>query len=184
MLKAFIVLILLTSALFSETLVFVRHAEKPEGGLGQLTCQGFNRSVHLPAVLTEKFGKPDFIFTSDPSELKKDKGTEYSYVRPLATLEPTAIKYGLPIHDQFKFRDVSSISSALLSKEYANSTIYVAWEHHLLVAIVKSITKKLDIPDLADDDYDSIYVVKIDSNGITFSIEKQNLNDLSKECIF
>ncbi len=33
-----------------ETLVFVRHGEKPAQGYGQLNCQGLNRALALPAV--------------------------------------------------------------------------------------------------------------------------------------
>ena len=31
----------------TQTLVFLRHAEKPAGGLGQLNCQGLNRAIDL-----------------------------------------------------------------------------------------------------------------------------------------
>ena len=37
-----------------ETIVFFRHAEKPSGGYGQLTCQGLNRALALlPAEFRE-----------------------------------------------------------------------------------------------------------------------------------
>jgi len=36
-----------------ETIVFMRHGEKPSDGYGQLTCQGFNRSLAIPTVLTK-----------------------------------------------------------------------------------------------------------------------------------
>ena len=39
-----------------ETLVFVRHGEKPDDDEGQLTVQGFNRALALPDVLIGKFG--------------------------------------------------------------------------------------------------------------------------------
>jgi len=41
----------------TQTLVFLRHAEKPAGGLGQLNCQGLNRAIDLATLLPEKFGK-------------------------------------------------------------------------------------------------------------------------------
>ena len=31
-----------------ETIVFMRHGEKPPEGLGQLDCQGLNRALALP----------------------------------------------------------------------------------------------------------------------------------------
>jgi hypothetical protein len=45
-----------------ETIVLVRHGEKPNKGLGQL-----------------------------PSQQKQDAGVFYDYVRPFATVEPSAI---------------------------------------------------------------------------------------------
>ena len=49
-----------------ETVVILRHGEKPEGGLGQLAPQGFNRALALSVVLPQKFGKPDYLFAPDP----------------------------------------------------------------------------------------------------------------------
>ena len=60
-----------------ETIVFIRHGEKPEGGLGQLTCQGLNRSLALPAVIARMFGKQDAIFAPNPSIQKRDEGKPY-----------------------------------------------------------------------------------------------------------
>jgi hypothetical protein len=34
-----------------ETIVLVRHGEKPDKGLGQLDCQGLNRALALPPVI-------------------------------------------------------------------------------------------------------------------------------------
>ncbi|MEJ5020123.1 hypothetical protein WH297_10260 [Ochrobactrum vermis] len=77
----------------SETIILIRHGEKPEGGLGQLTCRGLNRSLKLPAVIARDFGKPDAIFAPDPAKEKTDNGISYAYNRPLATVEPTAIHF-------------------------------------------------------------------------------------------
>ena len=49
-----------------ETIIFLRHDEKPFDGLGQLTCQGLNRVLALPQVLLSKVGKPDYIFAPNP----------------------------------------------------------------------------------------------------------------------
>ena len=52
-----------------ETIVCIRHGEKPLLGLGQLTPRGLNRGLALPEVLLTKFGKPSFIFAPDPNKL-------------------------------------------------------------------------------------------------------------------
>src|SRR5215831_5026678 len=79
-----------------ETVIFVRHGEKPHNGLGQLNCQGLNRALALPSVIAKTFGRPDVIFAPDPDEQIKDGGRWFDYVRPLATIEPTAISFVLP----------------------------------------------------------------------------------------
>lgn len=56
------------SALAQETLIFVRHGEKPADNSGQLTCKGLNRALALPDVLLNRYGKPDFIFAAGPKE--------------------------------------------------------------------------------------------------------------------
>src|SRR5579871_6767062 len=80
-----------------ETIVCIRHGEKPPGGLGQLTVRGLNRSLALPKVLLGKYGKPQFVFAPNPTEMVDGK-PGYYYVRPLATIEPTAIECGLPVN--------------------------------------------------------------------------------------
>jgi len=71
-----------------ETIVLVRHGEKPAAGLGQLTCKGLNRALALPALLMGRFGKPDLIYAPNPSVQVNDGNNQptYSYVRPLATI--------------------------------------------------------------------------------------------------
>src|SRR6266851_2438684 len=77
-----------------ETIVCIRHGEKPPGALGQLTCRGLNRALALPAVLLAKYGSPQFIFAPNPTEKvdQKEHLEGYFYVRPIATIEPTAIR--------------------------------------------------------------------------------------------
>ena len=41
-----------------ETLVVVRHAEKPAEGLGLLTCKGLNRALLLPDFFTANLSVP------------------------------------------------------------------------------------------------------------------------------
>ncbi len=87
-----------------ETIVCIRHGEKPHGGLGQLTNRGLNRSLALPEVLLKKYGTPQFIFAPNPSE--KVDGAKYFYIRPLATIEPTAIRCGLPVNTEFGYLEI------------------------------------------------------------------------------
>lgn len=61
----------------TQTLVFLRHGEKPGEGLGQLNCQGLNRALDLATVLPERFGKADYVFAANPHGMsKKAAGTK------------------------------------------------------------------------------------------------------------
>src|SRR5208282_3099691 len=98
-----------TSGQTVETIVCLRHGEKPAGGLGQLTCRGLNRALALPNILLAKYGTPQFVFAPNPTQQVNDKDGTYYYVRPLITIEPTAIRCGLPVNTQFGFREIERL---------------------------------------------------------------------------
>ena len=149
-----------------ERIVFVRHGEKPSAGLGQLSCRGLNRALALPTFIESHFGRPDAIFAPDPAKGKDDRGVYYDYVRPLATIEPTAIAFGLPINAEIGFADASALEAALLDAKYAHGTVVVAWEHKLIDVIAKQILADKgggvdSVPTWKDDDFDGVYVLTI-----------------------
>ncbi|MGA7525376.1 MAG: hypothetical protein WBW84_23200 [Acidobacteriaceae bacterium] len=176
-----------------ETIVAIRHAEKPPGGLGQLDCKGLNRALALPKVLIGRFGRPDAIFAPDPADQVNDRSkTLYSYVRPLITIEPTAIALGMPVNAQIGFRDIAQLQAAVTAPAYAHALVFVSWEHIMLNQFAQQMLRSYgDNPSLAPDwpnsDYDRIYVFRITHQGskpeLTFKIEHENLNDsLSDVC--
>jgi hypothetical protein len=174
-----------------ETLVFVRHGEKPAEGLGQLTCQGLNRALALPAVIAAKFGKPDAIYAPDPGEKKNDHGHAWYYVRPLATIEPTAIQFGLPVQTPYGHSQSASLAHTLIAPEWRGRTALIAWEHHDIVQLVRKIVAghggdAADVPDWPGDDYDSIYVVRIDWSAdrprAKFTHDREGLDGRSTDC--
>lgn len=175
----------------TETIIMLRHGEKPEQGLGQLNCQGLNRALKLPAVIEQKFGKPDFIFAPNPAQLKEDKGAIYSYNRPLATVEPTAIKFGMPVDTRFGFKDIEELQATLAQPDYRNATVLVSWEHKQLVKLARNIVKdsgadKALVPKWSGEDFDSMYVLRITRDGAKtttrFEQLKQGLNNQSASC--
>ncbi len=174
-----------------ETIVFVRHGEKPPGGLGQLNCQGLNRALALPWVIRKSFGIPAAIYAPDPSEQKPDAGTMYDYVRPLATIEPTAIAFGLPIHSRIGQANINALLKQLKLPAYRNAFVLVAWEHWQIVNLVKALMKEHGgdpalVPDWKGSDFDSIYIVKIKRSGTMaaagFEQSRQGLNDQPMTC--
>ncbi len=177
-----------------ETIVLVRHGEKIEEGSGQLSPQGFNRAIALSDVLLKKFGKPTSIFAPDPSETHKEKTGDENYVRPLATIEPTAIKLGLPVKTPCGYRESDKLAAELCKPQYAAGTIFIAWEHKQIPEIAMDVIKHFDgdptlVPTWDKTDFDSIYVVKIDqSNGhpaqhptVMFVHDHEGLDDQSTE---
>lgn len=172
-----------------ETIVCVRHGEKPRGGLGQLTCRGLNRALALPKVLLAKYGTPDYLFAPNPTQ--KSDGDRYFYVRPLVTIEPTAIRCGLPVNTQFGYHEIKGLEGELEKPEYQKATIFVAWEHVLLDSFVKDLVKAhggdpAQVPSWPGKDYDTIFVVKITRFGerdtVAFAIDREGLNDLTDTC--
>ncbi len=184
--------VLSNSCAADETIVFLRHGEKPAAGLGQLDCQGLQRAMHLPAVLKQTFGKPTAIFAPNPSVKKDDSGVSYDYVRPLATIEPTAVVFSLPVNTDFGLKDTAGLLKALTAPQYADGVLFVAWEHHLALSAVKDLLKQYgadstQVPKWKSDDFDSLYVVHLtpQANGgkqASFELKHQGLNDLPKTC--
>jgi rhodanese-related sulfurtransferase len=106
----------------TESIVFLRHGEKPKHGLGQLTPQGLNRSLALASLLPKKIGKPDYIFAPDPIEKVDGGGAgNYFYVRPLATIEPTAIALEMPWQTPFGERQIDKLNDELTKSKYSRS---------------------------------------------------------------
>ena len=58
-----------------------------------------------------------------------DAGVDYNYVRPLATIEPTALRVGLPVKTSLGFRQVHILAQELLQPSYETATIFIA-EHY------------------------------------------------------
>jgi hypothetical protein len=167
-----------------QTLICIRHGEKPTNGLGQLTPRGLNRGLALPDILIGRYGKPDYIFAPNPTQ-KVDDG-RYYYVRPLATIEPTAIRCGLPVNTQYGYKEIKELEAEFEKPQYASSTIFMAWEHGKLHEFGKQMVQNhggdlKQVPGWPGKDYDTIYVFKfIRGDGpekFSFTVEHEGLND-------
>lgn len=174
-----------------QTIVLFRHAEKPAAGLGQLSCQGLNRALALPAVLQRKFARPLALFAPNPGVRKKDGGVEYNYIRPLATIEPTAIALGLPVNTDYGLDDLAGLETALSQPQYADGTVFVAWEHRLVAKLAERLLNSngadpAQVPAWQSADFDSIYIVTLHQQDgqrqASFRVEQQGLNQQSSVC--
>jgi hypothetical protein len=193
LLSAISLLLFIGCARAQEMIVAIRHAEKPPTSLGQLTCKGLNRALALPKVLIPRYGKPNRIYAPDPgTRVGKLGNLSYSYVRPLMTIEPTAIQLEMPVNALIGFKNVGQLTKELLSPENTKSTIYLAWEHVYLNQFAKRLLKAYGkdpsvVPDWPNDEYDRIYIFQIREVGkkieLTFEVEQQQLTDsLSNTC--
>jgi hypothetical protein len=132
----------------------------------------------------------ELAYAPDPTVKLSESAGSFFYVRPLATLEPTAIRAGLSVNTGYGYNNVSGLQSVLIRSSKAHSTIFVAWEHAYLVKIVQSIKNAYGggapVPAWTAGDYDSLYIVRVSYtvNGIHawFERDYQGLNGLSTAC--
>ncbi|MGC0154918.1 hypothetical protein ACPRNU_20870 [Chromobacterium vaccinii] len=176
-----------------QTLVMLRHGEKPDGGYGQLSCKGLNRSLALIKTLPAKYGKADQIYAPSTASQKRDPAGTFNYVRPLATIEPTAIAQGLPVDTSFDMLAIDGLQQQLLNPLRHGKTVYIAWEHKQLQTMAADIMRRYggkdgagQVPVWGKDDFDSLYVITIDygKDGPVahFRRDSQGLNDLPGAC--
>ncbi len=178
----------------TQTLVFLRHAEKPAGGLGQLNCQGLNRAIDLASLLPEKFGKANYVFAANPTRNVEEGELDnsYSYIRPLMTISPSAIKLGLPVNIEFSANDTSELADELLHDRYHNSIIYTAWSHGYLPELINKVAreavgeKRTITDDWASNDFDSLYVLTLTWHNGKATLDsrsyKQGLDNGEENC--
>ena len=177
------------SARAEQTIVFFRHAEKPSAGLGQLTCQGLNRALALPTVLLGRFGTPSYLYAPNPNVKITDPGGSFYYVRPLATLEPVAIRAARSVNTSVGYTDIAGLEALLINPAKSSTVIFVAWEHEYLQKTVQDLMNKygggVTVPTWASTDYDSLYVLHVNYGGtITaqFVHEQEGLNGQPTTC--
>ncbi len=132
--------------------VIIRHGEKPEKG-HNLSCQGQNRAAALPAILHQKFGKPDYTYVPNMGSNKKTMGS-----RMYETAAPFVKQYNLALNSGFEKTDYQRLAEDILKK---NGTVLLVWEH----LAIKGIAKALGISEPGKwptDDYDSIWIISFD----------------------
>lgn len=175
----------------AETIIAIRHGEKPSDSLGQLDCEGLNRSLALPYILLTRYGRPNVIFAPNPSVMSTSPSGAYSYVRPLATIEPTAIQAHLPVNTQIGLNNIQQLEREVTNTPYRNGVVYIAWEHVYLDEFAKAIVKDYggdpaQVPLWPENDYNSIFVIRLLRHGnkrrVVFQHEYEGLTGLSGAC--
>lgn len=157
----------------SLKVVIIRHGEKPETG-DNLSCQGENRALQLPAVLHKKFNKPDYTYV--PS-LGLSESTKHA--RMLQTVTPFAIKYNLTVNSQFDEKDYSKVAADVQKK---TGTVLLVWEHSAIPHLAKKMGVK-NLPVWQDNDFDSIWIITFVNGIASLSVDNEGLKP-SPDCSF
>jgi hypothetical protein len=170
----------------NETVYLIRHAEAHPTSWweeGNYVAAGQWRALDLPNALRGKI-RPDQVYSIDPAQVIPSKdsasgNSAWSYVRPSLTVEPYAIANGLPFNLAASF-DMSDQNPPQLSTiasnfffnggQFSNQTLLVAWEHDHIPPTVNALlasyhSKVQPVPNWPDNDYDTIWTVKLDAYG-------------------
>ncbi len=160
----------------SLKLIIIRHGEKPVKG-DNLTCQGLNRSLQLPAVLNAKFGIPQLIYV--PS---LGNGESTKHARMFETVAPFASKYNLTINSSYAGKDFEGISKNLTTQK---GNILIVWDHKAIPGLAKALGVNDANLFWDDNDYDSIWILEYRTGSATpvFKKDTEGLTP-STECPF
>ena len=157
--------------------MIIRHAEKPsdkaDGG-DNLSCQGQNRALQLPAVLIKKMGKPDYTYVP---ALKLDKNTAHS--RMFQTVTPFAVKYNLHINSKYKANDYAGVAKNVQKK---NGSVLMVWSHGEMADLAGALGVD-NPPKWNSADFDSMWVVTYANGKAELSVEQEGLSP-STSCSF
>jgi hypothetical protein len=166
----------------NETIYFIRHAEAHPNSSwedGNYIAAGQWRALALPKALAGKI-QPTQVISIDPAN-SIPAGTgrpASSYVRAALTVEPYAIANNLPYNlaDSVAVfaQNAPQLSTAasdylFTGGKFSNQTVLAAWEHQHIPptvnALLASYQSTQTAPDWPDDDYDTIWTVKLDAQG-------------------
>ncbi len=148
------------------TVVIIRHAEKPEKG-DNLSCQGLNRAMQLPAVLVKQFGVPNYAYVPAPSVGKATKSG-----RMMQTIWPLAVKYNLTVNSKYEVKQTAALAKNILKR---SGTILIVWEHNNIADIATALGAKAKSLKWPDNDYDSIWKLTVKRSKTTLTRSKENL---------
>src|SRR5262249_34688689 len=153
------------------TIVIVRHGEKPDDG-DNLSCQGQNRALALPAVLMHKFGKPDYTYV--PS-LKMGESTKHA--RMFQTVTPFAVQQNLTIDSSFAEDDAKGVADDVSKR---SGLVLLVWEHSQIQAVAKALGVE-DPPEWKGQEFNSIWIITPKKSGPSeLKIKSEGISPSSK----
>jgi hypothetical protein len=168
----------------NETVYIVRHAEAHPASSwedGNFIGAGQWRALGLVNTLRGKIS-PNVVYSIDPAQVIQGSGKNFSYIRPSLTVAPYAIANNLPYNlvSNIELNDLDSprLTSDFFFKhgKFSNQTVLLAWEHDHIPFIIEELFKNYyplgsslvparSLYPWAGSDYDSIWRVRLDSQG-------------------
>ena len=167
----------------NETIYFIRHAEAHPTSWwedGNYYGAGQWRALDLPNALRGKI-HPNLVYSIDPAQVtlgaeSVNGSFHYSYVRTNTTVLPYAIANDLPYNLAASFELLAQNKLAIeaanfffFGGQFTNQSVLVGWEHDHIAPTVNALLTayKVGQPISAwpDDDYDTVWTVKLDAQG-------------------
>jgi hypothetical protein len=185
----------------NETIYFVRHAEAHPTAWwedGNYYGAGQWRALDLPNALRGKI-KPNLVYSIDPAQVlpgaESASGDFYSYVRTNTTVLPYAIANNLPYNLATSFELFAQNPPALATEaanffffggQFTNQSVLVGWEHDHIAPTVNALLATYHggqtVPAWPDDDYDTVWTVKLDANG-NVSVDNHTCEGISSSAL-
>lgn len=168
-----------------QTLMFIRHAEKPgehggphgvnhhgESDPHSLSVRGWTRAGALAALFghAEQGGisRPARVFATNPNSKARSR-------REIDTATPTAQRLGVEIDDRFHHGEEQALANALLAS--ADDAL-VVWHHGNMTELLAHlpIGNAPDVPAVwPEERFDLIWVLTHDGQRYLFRVLAQNL---------
>jgi 2,3-bisphosphoglycerate-dependent phosphoglycerate mutase len=145
----------------TTTIIVLRHAEKDTSAAGSQTMQA-------DPPLSKKGAKRAEDLVSTLSDYRIDEIYSTSYTRTRATVTPLADKYGYEIFT-YDPRNLQQFADQL--KLAAGRTIVVAGHSNTVAKLVNMIAGT-EYPDIPDNVYDRLYIIRIKDGIATAEIRK------------
>ncbi|HEY1730635.1 MAG TPA: hypothetical protein VGG15_02755 [Terriglobales bacterium] len=181
----------------NETVYFVRHAEAHPTSWwedGNYIGAGQWRALDLPYALQGKI-QPTQVYSIDPAQVlpgsRSSMGDTYSYVRTNTTVLPYAIANNLPYNLASSFSMMAQNPPHMAAEasdffftggQFSNQTLLVGWEHDHIPPTVNALLSTYHggktVPDWPGDDYDTVWTIKLDSNG-NLSVDNSTCEGIS-----
>jgi hypothetical protein len=111
--------------------------------------------------------------------------------RPLATVEPTAIQFQMPVQSPCAFAQIDKLGQTLVAPAHRGKLVVIAWEHKLIEKLVRQLLAAHGddasaVAHWPSGDVSSIYIVKLDWRSgeprATFKHDNQGRDGRAADC--